>query len=53
MGSYSKEFQYFTIVICFNAYSHSVHPFFECDINGKNYEQNMTIFDPKLSLKCD
>ena len=30
-----------------------VHPFFEYDLNGKNYDQNMTILDPKLRLKYD
>ena len=31
----------------------AVHPLFEYDLNGKNYDQNMTIFDPKLRLKYD
>ena len=26
----------------------AVHPLFEYDLNSKNYDQNMTIFDPKL-----
>ena len=32
---------------------HLVHPLFEHDRNGKNYDQNMTILDPKLRLKYD
>ena len=31
----------------------AVHPLFEYDLNGKNYDQNMTIFYPKLRLKYD
>ena len=30
-----------------------VHPLFEYDLNGKNYDQNMTILCPKLRLKYD
>ena len=30
-----------------------VHPFFEYDLNGNNYDQNITIFYPKLRLKYD
>ena len=42
----------FTGVSCF-AVNTAVHPLFEYDLNGKNYDQNMTIFDPKLRLKYD
>ena len=31
----------------------AVHPLFEYDLNGKNYDQNMTIFDHKLRPKYD
>ena len=27
-----------------------MHPLFEYDLNGKNYDQNMTDLDPKLRL---
>ena len=30
-----------------------MHPLFEYDLNGKNYDQNMTIFDHKLRPKYD
>ena len=30
-----------------------VHPFFEYDLNGNNYDQNITIFYPKVRLKYD
>ena len=30
-----------------------VHPPFEYDLNGKNYDQYMTIFDPELRLKYE
>ena len=30
-----------------------MHPLFEYDLNSKNYDQNMTILDPKLRLKYD
>ena len=30
-----------------------MHPFFEYDLNGNNYDQNMTMFYPKLRLKYD
>ena len=31
----------------------TVHPLFEYDLNGKNYDQNKTIFDTKLRLEYD
>ena len=30
-----------------------MHPLFEYDLNGKNYDQNMTISYPKLRLNYD
>ena len=30
-----------------------MHLLFEYDLNGKNYDQNMTIFHPELGLKYD
>ena len=30
-----------------------MHPLFEYALNGKNYDQNMIIFYPKLRLKYD
>ena len=41
------------MLIDFKNHSYSVDPLIEYALNGKTYDQNMTILDLKLTLKYD
>ena len=41
------------MLVDFKNHSYSVDPLIEYDLDGKTYDQNMTILDLKLRLKYD